>query len=325
MFSDQSASVMWKGQQATSKKGKLIHEHEHGFCGLISSPELVWYPLVLNEGQLQFKGPRRYSRTFQLDTPSIPLREIVRLPREYFTEKKRFVLSYILARAVWQYYESDWMIRGWTKDAVHFMYETREDESGLFVDEPFLHTEPLTSGGNDDREAAKKLHKFPKMLALGIMLIEINLAIRIEDERTEKSYVDDKLTANADAIIAEDISNNKKRLREYSEYLKSAIKFCTNPRKVAKKLSSKNAREQREHLYKHVVTPLRQLCECAFKKELSISAINLAVPAKLFSRQVEKPSELELDRDGSQAPVPTPLYLEDKRSQSADNFSQVLR
>lgn len=316
---------MSKGRQARSRKAKLINEHEDGFCGLISSPEPVSHPLVFDEGQLRFKDPRRYLRTFQLDTPSIPLRDIVRLPREELTEKKRFVLSYLLARAVWQYYESDWMIRGWTKDAVHFMYETRDDESGIFVDEPFLHTQPFTSGGDDGFEAAKQIHKFPKMLALGIMLIEINLGIRIEDERTPKSYVDGKLTANADAIVAEDISNNKKRLREYPSHLTSAIKFCTNPKKVVKKLNSKKAREQREHLYKHVVAPLRRLCEWSFNKELSIAAIDLPVPAIVFHRQSEQPAGPVSGTDELQSPFSIALHLEYIRSQSVDDLGQVFR
>ncbi|KAK2596355.1 hypothetical protein N8I77_013249 [Diaporthe amygdali] len=317
--------VMWKGRQARSKKAKLINEHEDGFCGLISSPEPVWHPLVFDEGQLRFKDARRYSRTFQLDTPSISLKDIVRLPREHFTEKKRFVLSYLLARAVWQYYDSDWMIRGWTKDAVHFMYETRDDESGLFVDEPFLHTVSFTSGGNDDSDVTKQVHKFPKMLALGIMLIEINLGIRIEDERTPKSYVDGKLTANADAIIAEDISNNKKRLREYPGHLTSAIRFCTNPRKVVKKLSSKKAPEQREHLYKHVVAPLRRLCEWSFNKELSIAAIDLPVPATLLHPQSEQRTELVSGTDELESPFSTHLHPEDIRRQSADDVGPEFR
>lgn len=324
MLTDQSSGAMWKGRQARSKKARLINEHEDGFCGLISSPEPVWHPLVFEEGQLRFKGPRRYSRTFQLDTPSIPLREIVRLRREDFTEKKRFVLSYLLSRAVWQYYESDWMIRGWTKDAVHFMYETRDDESGLFVDEPFLHNDPLTSADNDDADMTKQIHKFPKILALGIMLIEINLGIRIEDERTDKSYVDGRLTANADAIIAEDISNNKKRLREYSDHLTSAIKFCTNPRKVIKKLSSKSVPDQREHLYKHVVTPLRRLCERSFQKNLNITAINLPQPASLY-RQVKQSAEVDSDTNESQFVFSTPLHLADIRSQSANDLGQSSR
>lgn len=315
ILTDQSARVIWKDRHVSSKKPQLIKEYKNGFCGLISrsSPEPVWHPLVVDEGQLRFKGPRRYSRTFQLDTPSVPLRDIIGLRREEFTDKKRFVLSYLLARAVWQYYDSDWMIRGWTKDAVHFMYQTRDDESGLFVDAPFLHTKPFTIDGQDeDEDAATRIHRFPKILALGIMLIEIILGTRIEDERTPESYVNDKLTVNADAIIAQDISKDKKRLVEYSEYLTNAIKFCANPKKVVKTLSTKNAQKQRESLYKHVVVPLCQHCELSFNKRLTIAAIKLPSSAVLSHQPPDQETEHESDTDDLQSHLLVPVQLEDR-------------
>lgn len=293
---------------------------------MVSNPEpVIWHPLVFDEGQLWFKNPRRYSRTFRLNEPSIPLSDIVKLPRELFTEKKRVVLSYLLARAVWQYYDSDWMIRGWTKEAVHFMYEKRRDESGLFVDEPFLHAEPSIGSDSDDRTAARPCHQFPKILALGIMLIEINLGIKIEDERTAEICVDDKPMVNADAIIADRLSNDRKWLKEHSPYLTDAVRFCMNPSKVAHKHIEEKAQEEREHLYKHVVTPLRTLCEWSFKKQLDVAAINLPEPAKLLHRQSEPPAERRSDTDDLQSRFSRPVHSADIKGQSVDDLGQAFR
>jgi hypothetical protein len=47
--------------------------------------------------------------------------------------------SYLLANAVWGFYDSDWMRREWIKETVHFMFERRlKTPKGIFINEPFL-------------------------------------------------------------------------------------------------------------------------------------------------------------------------------------------
>ncbi|RYC64980.1 hypothetical protein CHU98_g1180 [Xylaria longipes] len=176
-----SRRVQWQDSRRPRKvpKGKRIDEHTNGFCGLISTGEQVRLPLAFSGDELKFKDSRHISRAIELDKPSIPLDKVVKLDHGTFTLKKRLVLSFLLAKATWQYYESNWMAREWNKNTVHFMFESRRHESGIFVDEPFLHTDFLlkfmAADGSEDGQGAgaKMIHKFPKILALGIMLIEM--------------------------------------------------------------------------------------------------------------------------------------------------------
>ncbi|KAI0459791.1 hypothetical protein F5B21DRAFT_197985 [Xylaria acuta] len=301
-----SRRVKWQDNRRPQRvpKSKRIDEHTNGFCGLISTGEQVRLPLVFSEDELKFKDSRHISRTIKLDKPSIPLDQVIKLDHGTFTLKKRLVLSFLLAKATWQYYESNWMAREWNKNTVHFMFESRRRENGIFVDEPFLHTDFLlkfmaTDGSDDGQGAgAKMIHKFPKILALGIMLIEINLGVRIEDFRTPQSFgPDGKLTANADAIIAENLSKDEKKWKESSKTLKNAIKFCMNPGKVVKKLSRRDVASQREQLLQHVVKPLRRLCLRAFEGRLKLSAIDLPIPASKSGTETQ-PSTVKASPSG---------------------------
>jgi hypothetical protein len=57
--------------------------------------------------------------------PSKSLQEVLR--EEHLTSRDRIVIAYILARSVWQYYNTDWLNALWTTDNIHFMIEKRED------------------------------------------------------------------------------------------------------------------------------------------------------------------------------------------------------
>jgi hypothetical protein len=92
---------------------------------------------MISEVGLVLEGPGSLSQGFILGASSVSLAELVMMTK--LSLKMRLLLSYFLAKAVWQFYDSEWMQREWTKNTVHFMFERRPKmPKGIFINEPFL-------------------------------------------------------------------------------------------------------------------------------------------------------------------------------------------
>lgn len=215
------------------------------------------------------KGDR--PRRWVVERPSISLRDLLeRVSAEDFAEKKKEVLSVFLAKAVWQYYSSPWMAKPWTKDNVHFIFEQRrtgqnEELAGIFVDEPLLSvlisapnpysskvaeacTDRTQNTENDEDDddffssngpvfSFQAAHQLPKILALGVMLMEIQLGKPIES-----LYVDPKFShhcpggtayVDTDYNICKDLIEKEGiyRTQDTSGLLSDLITNCILPTK----------------------------------------------------------------------------------------------
>ncbi|KAJ9156211.1 Subtilisin-like protein [Pleurostoma richardsiae] len=319
------AKIRFEDRSVKKTKANPVEECEYGFCGLISSQEPISLPLIVSKGQLSFKHPRQYPGGFDLGTPSTPLTNIVKLHGEQFTQKMRLILSYLLAKAVWQFYESEWMTRNWTKDAVHFMFESRAGERGIFVDGPFLHTSFIEELDGRDTNERMRIHKFPKILALGIMLIELELRVKIEDCRKPNSVrPDGTLSINADAIAAEQLIKDKKMWRNTIGGLKDVIQICLKPSKFER--YRKDVQGQRKQLYKHIVRPLQKLCERAFQGDLEVAPVLLPTLTGEHDADSEASIQDLLDMYQYEISLSQPAPLTDGlRTRSADADRQLSR
>ncbi|KAK8879700.1 serine threonine kinase [Apiospora arundinis] len=157
------------------------------FCSEVSVLDQAQISLSAQHGQLAFGSRLETSREWLPDHQAISLAEIIRDRKETITDKMKTVLSYLLAKAVWQFYDSEFLTHGLTKDDVYFLFECRQGTMGVFIDEPMIvaqfasppaaSTQPLSQGG---------IHRMPKILALGIMLLEIETRTSIEEHRENR-------------------------------------------------------------------------------------------------------------------------------------------
>ncbi|KAK4151208.1 hypothetical protein C8A00DRAFT_17366, partial [Chaetomidium leptoderma] len=187
-----------------------------------------------------------------VERPSISLRCLLeRASAQDFTEKKKEVLSVFLAKAVWQYYSSPWMREPWNKDSVHFVFERRITNPGLgmtgiFVDEPLLSVSipaPNREHVVDNRGPSRltfflATNRIPKILALGIMLMEIQLGRPIESLYTDSKYShhcpNGIAHANTNHNICKDLINihNIYAEKETSLPMSTLITSCILPNDV---------------------------------------------------------------------------------------------
>ncbi|KAJ4315280.1 hypothetical protein N0V84_008435 [Fusarium piperis] len=198
-------------------------------------------------------------RQWEFDRPSISLGrllgEICESTNE-LTEKMKEVLSWLLVKAVWQYYSSPWMREPWDKESVHFLFERRrtdegEELVGIFLNEPLLSVSivpsprgtevknpghHLTAAGKKPGRPllfARPLHPIPKILALGIMLVEIQLGRPIESLYSEPEWSQycpkGRANPNTNFKICKALIAKQHFFADISDPLENLIRNCIQP------------------------------------------------------------------------------------------------
>jgi hypothetical protein len=108
--------IKLKTEQVSSSNtytGKMISMDT--FCEIITNRKRTQLELVIKDDILVFQSPGRLSQNFLLSSSSIPLAKLLDNAKLSKSWKRKLLLSYLLAKAVWQFYDSDWMHKEWTK------------------------------------------------------------------------------------------------------------------------------------------------------------------------------------------------------------------
>ncbi|KAK3941014.1 hypothetical protein QBC46DRAFT_111160 [Diplogelasinospora grovesii] len=264
------------------------------FCGIISNRQNVQLSLSVVNNKLILKEPCHQESSFLLDMPSVPLSQLIE--GRQLSRKMRLLLCYLLAKAVWQFYDSEWMDLEWTRDNVHFMFERRsETPKGIFVNEPFLAARFAQKP--DDSQARYRLHKFPKILALGIMLLEVELGLNIAKKRTPDCFsVDGQPTVNADLTAAMSLFRNEELWERQETFtkLKDAVGRCLKPSLFEPFRNDIGG--QRDILHKQIVLQLHALFRNAWEDpeetRLSPVYIEISSPQRTPGPDITNPCHL---------------------------------
>ncbi|CAN9404123.1 unnamed protein product [Alternaria alternata] len=173
-------------------------------------------------------------KRFALDSPSVSLAEILG-SIELRDRDRRLLLSYLLSKAVWQFYHSELVPEHWTKHAVQFMRQERD----LLDNRPFLSAEleALVSSRRmvDLASPPQSTHIFPKVLALGVLLLEIELGQGIETHipailRDAKGNPkDNAIHLTAGEIIKSSVWVRRLEKRKTLKFVSDAINTCVGP------------------------------------------------------------------------------------------------
>ncbi|KAF3094396.1 hypothetical protein TWF103_010590 [Orbilia oligospora] len=242
-----------------ARKGDEIRD----FCDLVRSRALGRLNLSVSSRGFFDDGlelaPSK--RELSLRTPSISLADVLVSTSLRSDNQRKLLLSYLLSKAVWQFYDSDWMAEAWTKHNVHFMRQCldRMQQKVRLYHKPFISADLGVSAAPSNDLSPKRSHIFPEILALGVMLLEIELGQNIEDHYSDDFLdADGKPRENADHITAGIIINSEKWGSRSATYqaVKKVIEICVKPDKC--KLGVDPTRV-RDNLYQSVVVPLKNL------------------------------------------------------------------
>lgn len=203
------------------------------------------------------------------------------------TIEHKIKLSYTVARAFWQFYSSDLMKARWTSEDIWFIHLDKtfvqSDDIPLraFVSFPFgsqFHEAPGECCGKGESS-----HCYPRILYLGIILLEIGLGQSLSTRRCSVNNLAGHITSthwNARAKLSE-LKKADWDGFQWKDYYVKAIGNCLEPVKfkdttVRKEIRPQGGRsdiislldqsleERRRALFQNVVTPLFWLATVGF-------------------------------------------------------------
>ncbi|KAK1706680.1 hypothetical protein BDP67DRAFT_582282 [Colletotrichum lupini] len=152
------------------------------FCERISNRDQGLLRMSTRDDKLVYHRPGDLSREWLPHVEAVPLASILR-QKVNLTEKSKAILGMLVAKATWEFYDSDLLAQGLTSETVQFICEKRFGITGVFINEPMLLTQFTKKDGTsigDDKSDSRlatpsreTIHDMPLILALGILLLEL--------------------------------------------------------------------------------------------------------------------------------------------------------
>ncbi|KAI2839201.1 hypothetical protein CBS147343_6492 [Aspergillus niger] len=183
----------------------------------------------------------------------------------HLSNKGKSHLAYSIAKSVWQYYSSPWMMAPWTHDSIELLIE----ETGLAGQErphPYLTTNMVRAivKPTDCYYADDLMHQYPNILALGILLIEIAIKQPLTSEECPLPLSE---TAMNDYYTWAWTTANRSNLKDmvHSTY-EEAVNNCLNPElfggySIQQYAEAEQIKARQRVLYEKIVSPLKRLSE----------------------------------------------------------------
>ena len=191
-----------------------------------------------------------------IDGPAMPLRDA--LQAFQVSRERRLALSIVLTNSVAQFYTSKWMVGPWSNDDLYFL----NDHSDIERQHRYFSHQVLLSANEAftkaSTEACGLIHKQPKILALGILLLELELGSVLKDNWAGKDLIDGQPTPQTDLMTAIDLLEDRNRWRKVEGFpaVKNLIQVCINGEDFR---HCQNEYAERGLLYQKIVVPLERI------------------------------------------------------------------
>lgn len=216
------------------------------------------------------------------------------------TPKDKVMLAFAIARAYWQYYDSELMRARWKSDEIWFMPKTdpRGHEGSLplcaYLTFPFSNTSGKTP---DIVHGTSLTHRCPRMFDIGVLLLQVGLGRPLRKEK--RQYDDAQANLNHHIATSELLVLERESWEGFDNskpYFCRAVKFClddknfilsetrqasTRPGVTVPSGSETDSDEKggintrKSIFYKNVVRPLEWLVKVGFKaQEEEITHVN---------------------------------------------------
>lgn len=234
----------------------IVRPRVQNLCTLVHSAQKNDCHLCINfDGLELWQGnPKQKLSTVDTSQPKVSLATLLERSPHKVTLKEKRILAVVLARSLLHFCESSWITKKWSKVHISFLADAIGNKTNLqrpYVATFFEDSDEDTLTGEDDLFLA---HPNASVLALGIMLIEIDRWSVIEANRTDGHLSNGEINVNTDLTTAQRL------LDELSDDLhenhKSAIQACLAPEFTTKAKVSLEDADFRQGIYDNIVYPL---------------------------------------------------------------------
>jgi hypothetical protein len=290
---------------------ELVRMRQGAVCRMLEEPSYSRIRLLLDENCQLHKYPDpEVLHHFTLPGYGESLSYI--LSNGNLDIEHKITLAYAVARACWQFYTSDLMHARWTSDDIWLMpidsHSRNQIPLRAFVSFPFDQRNPSPA---EYLEMGDYTHRYPRILFLGIILLEIGLGEPLGLEPFKSS--------NLSLVAHTNKAHFKARMRvhefkkmpwvdfSYQKVFVEAIENCLdsqnfkNMRKAPRKWQGRDQpgskqppiaatpvpMERRDALYRKVVAPLCWLANVGFKASGEVPFITVQRVQRPKSNPVE--------------------------------------
>ncbi|KAL4973027.1 hypothetical protein BDW66DRAFT_112659 [Aspergillus desertorum] len=204
----------------------------------------------------------------------------------YISNKGKSLLAYTIAKSVWQYYNSPWMMTPWTHNSIQLLNEGA-GLTGQGRPHPYL-TAKLARAivkPKDFYHASDLMHQYPHILALGILLIEIAVKQPLTSEECPHPLSE---TVINDYYTWAWTTAHRSNLRDTVHSLyEEAVNNCLDPElfggyPIQQSREEDEIRARQNALYEKIVVPLKRLSD-AYRDDLGIESLQTANTVKTIS------------------------------------------
>ncbi|KAL4780810.1 hypothetical protein BJX76DRAFT_337055, partial [Aspergillus varians] len=224
---------------------------------------------------------------------------------DHISNKGKSHLGYTIAKSVWQYYNSPWMMTPWTHESIQLLNEGT-GLTGRGKPHPYLTTKlaRVILKSKEFYHTSDLMHQYPHILALGILLIEIAVKQPLTSEECphplSETVINDYYTW---AWTTAHRSNLKDTVHSLYE---EAVNNCLNP-ELFSGYSTQQYRDvdqisaRQNALYEKIVVPLKRLSD-AYREDWDIQSLpttntTKTIPYQDISNKTVIASESPLQAD----------------------------
>ncbi|KAL2813561.1 hypothetical protein BJX63DRAFT_215894 [Aspergillus granulosus] len=194
----------------------------------------------------------------------------------HISNKGKSHLAYTIAKSVWQYYNSPWMMTPWTHESIQLLTEGT-GLTGQGKPHPYLTTKlaRVIVKSKDFYHASDLMHQYPHILALGILLIEIAVGRPLTSEECPHPLSETMINHYYTwAWTTAHESNLKDTVHSLYE---EAVSNCLNPElfsayPIQKYGETDEIRARQNALYEKIVVPLKRLSD-AYRDDWDIQSL----------------------------------------------------
>jgi hypothetical protein len=285
----QSEALKHRPSTVVEWKVKKPREYDC-FCKLFETgpnADEVWRLNLTLSSAKKFKQHRSTSRLYEPDSLANPitLEKLLQTRDKGWIAAGKFTLGLILAYSLFYLYGGRWAKGRWGRKNIVF-YEN----DGKIYPKPFLCSNPDKFSGpplDDD-----SVHKFPEILELGVILLEIYI------DQDLSSYL--KLDPIADAETSNELFARTSRV-----FQKVEPQMMSTPYKIAIKwcLQSyhdfdQDNEELRTALFQQVISPLESEIRNAFHEYVSVDHLDKDSEAEKINLAPKQEQEEQVGQGG---------------------------
>lgn len=237
----------------------IEREMVDSLCSLVKEPgaRSISLGIEFEGGRLWRARPRRRSLCVEEQEAGVPLGSLFQDSAMKMSLKEKRVLAVVIAHAVLNFCESPWLVGDWDKRHISF-YGDSTGNGGIDFTRPYLSTNFRDSTqAPNEQSVFLSLHRSPAILALGVLLLEIELCKPIESHWIEEDLENGEPNFNTNLTTAERLLTQS--VDEIYESYRTAIEACLNCDFALllddSSLENENFRQQ---VYEHIVAPLEE-------------------------------------------------------------------